>query len=230
MGGSYFPMNSYSHAHFAAQAEPILRPTDPEAYYWGAVAPDIRYVAKMPRSRTHITNAEITRLMELYPDQRSFLQGYLVHCMLDQIDVSCVMASRFPLRLVRKRLPAQLMAVLVEYYYVENFKAAYPIHGEHNEVLEALGIDAVQTRQYASAMNAYFSAPSWDSAFGAFQALGLLEDKRIDKYRKAAERLQRNWLLKKYLFRVVKKARLDQIAAAKFRELKVPYLPVHRGI
>ena len=229
MGGYYSPMNSYSHAHFAAQVEPVIRPTDPEAYYWGAVAPDIRYVAMMPRSRTHISNEEITRLMELYPNQRSFLQGYFVHCMLDQIDVACVMASRFPLRFVRRRLPPQLMAVLVEYYYVENFKAAYPIHGTHNEVLEALGIDAFQTRQYANAMNAYLSAPSFDSAIGAFQALGLLDDQRIDKYRTTAERLQRNWLLKKYLFRVVKNAHFDHIVAGKFRELKPPYLPVHRG-
>lgn len=214
-------MNSYSHIVLAEHVKPILNPSDPEDYFWGAVAPDVRYVAKIQRQRTHLERKEIFDLMAAHPQLRSFLQGYLVHILADEIDLDVLLPSRFPLNLTRKKFSQQQMAVLVELFYLDDPSCSRDIRGTHNEILDRLGILPEQSACFGNAMNTYISAPCWSSAISAFRALGLLEDRRIENYQKAANTLIRSRLLLKILFLAVRSANLEKLITDKVRAPEV---------
>ena len=73
-------MGPYSHIVVAGQLATYIQPENPSEYYWGAVAPDIRYlIAGMPRSQTHISAERILSYRVQYPALRDFVKGYLVH-------------------------------------------------------------------------------------------------------------------------------------------------------
>jgi hypothetical protein len=88
-------MGPYSHYTLATRLEPSLQPENRKTYYWGAVAPDIRYLANMRREQTHLGLERINELKSYYPHLRSFLSGYQVHILTDQIDVSQAVGAAF---------------------------------------------------------------------------------------------------------------------------------------
>ena len=77
-------MGPYSHYFLAAKLAPILKPGDPAAYHWGAIVPDIRYLAKIRRADTHLEQDRIREMAARYPHLSSFLLGYQVHCLIDE--------------------------------------------------------------------------------------------------------------------------------------------------
>lgn len=208
-------MNSYTHIVLAKQAAALLQPQDPDAYYWGAIAPDVRYLANTRRSQTHISQAELQLFLKRYPQQRSFLLGYMVHCLLDEIDLGQVIGARFPWNLAKGRFSPQQMAVLVEFYFMRSKDAAREVVGTHNPILEELGIEAQYSSAFGQAISEYLANPCIASGLSAFQKLGLLKDQRIETYLRAAESINRSWLPKQILLSSVRGAGLERIAREK---------------
>ena len=216
-------MNLYAHAVLAQKLLPLARPADPAAYLWGAVIPDIRYLVGMRRKTTHLTNEEITRWFEQYPGCESFIQGYRVHCLLDLIDTAHILGSQFPLNLLRgirrKPLSTQQAAVMIELYYHQDVPQGITLIGEHNAILETLGISAEQTQVYADALADYLAAPSFNTAASAFARLGVIDDTRIEKYVSAYHGIQKNRLLMGVMMASAKNARLEELAVAEYHNL-----------
>lgn len=205
-------MNPYSHLVIAARLEMYLQPQDPADYYWGAVAPDVRYLAGMQRSRTHLLPEDIADAMLRHPQLRSFLQGYLVHCLTDEIHLKPLLFQRFPLSLLRRVFSQQRLAVLLEFYYFEQqaFSAPAP-SGRYNAFLAELGIDEPAASQFHQALNRYITCTSFESVVaGVLPVLGLVGDSRIEKYLAAARSFQRHHLLRKALFSVIEASRLQE--------------------
>ncbi|RPJ41600.1 MAG: hypothetical protein EHM21_13245 [Chloroflexi bacterium] len=202
-------MNLYTHYHLARRLEWLLRPDDPADYAWGAVIPDIRYLAGMPRSQTHVAIAEVKSWLECFPALRSFTQGYLVHCLLDQIDVAGTLETSFPMpllqKITRRKLSQTQATMLVEYYYLRDAREncarqdgaspAAVISGKHNAILAELGIRPEQTEDYAWALKEYLAVPTLENAVRLARRLGLVDDSRFEKYLGAAQSLQKNRLL-----------------------------------
>lgn len=193
-------MNTYSHLALAAQLEKQLNPQNPADYYWGAVVPDIRYLTGMPRSATHIPFERIRAYFSLYPQLDSFISGYLVHCLLDDIDLNKVYARRLAFRLVQKRFPAQFSPVLLEFYYLDQPPIQVSLSGVCNEILGELGVRPEQTAAFAAYLETFLAAPSFESAAVVLENLGLSGDQRIAKYLGIAKTIQKNRLLKQLLF------------------------------
>lgn len=107
-------MNPYSHLVIASKLEPLVNPENAQEYYWGAIAPDIRYLAAMPRKQTHVPCQRIVGFISQYPHLKSFLQGYLVHCLSDEIDLGQVFFRHFPFSILRSKMSRQRMAVILE--------------------------------------------------------------------------------------------------------------------
>lgn len=216
-------MNLYAHAVLAHKLLPLVQPADPAAYLWGAVIPDIRYLVGMRRKTTHLTDEEITGWFAQYPGCESFIQGYRVHCMLDRIDTASILGRIFPLNLLRrirrKPLSSQQAAVIIELYYHRADPQGIPLTGEHNAILEALGISAEQTQVYADALAGYLAAPSFTTAASAFARLGVIDDTRIEKYVSAYRGIQNNRLLMGMMMASAKNARLEELAAAGYQYL-----------
>ncbi len=209
-------MNLFTHAVLAKHLQPLVNPKNPAEYLWGSVIPDIRYLARMRRKTTHLRDDEIVAWFSRYPALESFIQGYRVHCMLDQIDTVQVIGNAFPFSLLpsllRRRFSSQQMAVVIELYYHKVFPEGLVLSGEHNQILEDLGIQAGHTVLYAAADADYFACPSYETAAASFARLGIIDDTRIEKYMKAYQRIQGNPLLRWALMTSAKNARLEQKA------------------
>ena len=103
-------MHPYSHYFLAVRLEAELSPALPGEYYWGAILPDIRYLSAMRREHTHLPRAQISALFAQYPHLRSFLQGYQLHCLLDELDSVAIVGRAFPINLFQAALRRKILA------------------------------------------------------------------------------------------------------------------------
>jgi hypothetical protein len=209
-------MNTYTHAILAKRLETLFQPEQTGAYYWGAVVPDIRYLCGFPRDRTHLSRAAVLEMESRYPQLKSFLQGYRVHCLLDEINLTQVLCQALPLRLFGRRLSnrisLQQAAVLVELYYLKQPQQILPFVGGPNDVLTELGISVEDAQTFANGISDYLSAPSITTALTTFDRLGFIRSGRGETYIRAARSLERNWPLKALLLWSVKNIHLERKA------------------
>lgn len=194
-------MNPYSHIVVASKLITLVDPEDTQEYYWGAIAPDIRYLAAMQRHQTHIPPEKIAGFMFQYPHLRSFLQGYLVHCLCDEVELGQVFFQHFPFSILKNRMSRQRIAVILELYYFENERVNIKLSGSYNEVLSALGLSESLSTKLAESISQYAMSSSFEARITDLsRLLGLENDSRIDKYMAAAKIFRKNWLLKNGLF------------------------------
>lgn len=219
-------MNLYSHLVLARTVEPILCPEDPAEYYWGAIIPDIRYLAGMPRSQTHLPLEEIDRLMHRFTHLRDFLLGFRAHCLIDKIDVSTAVGGQFPLSLARARFSPQMLTMMVEYYYVRTGRFAQLVSGKYNDALISLGIEPDQCAAFAGAANQYIASPTFNTALDAFKNLGMIDNRRIDRYIQGARRIESSALIKPVLLWAVRRAKLERLARELAEHHPAPQIPV----
>ena len=207
-------MNPYSHYLLASKAAPLIQPDHLSEYYLGSIIPDIRYLAGIRREQTHLSRARIQEYRSVYPHLASFLQGFQVHCLIDEIDVAGVVSSAFPLnllRLLRRVFSPQQITVLVELYFMQSARMDWQIAENHNEVLTDLGITLAQTQTYLAAMKEYLTSPSFETALSCFQKIGWLKSSRSEKYLQAYHSLERNRMLKGLLLMGVRNANLEKV-------------------
>ena len=219
-------VNLYAHLVLARAVESILCPTDPAEYYWGAIIPDIRYMAGMPRSQTHLPLEEIDRLMHRYTHLRDFLIGFRVHCLVDKIDVGAAVGEQFPLSLVRARFSPQMLTMMTEYYYLRTGRFAQLVSGKYNDALIELGIEPDQCAAFAGAANQYIASPTFETALQAFESLGMVDNRRINRYIKNARRIESSLLIKPVLLWSVRRARLEQLAQEIVQRHPAPQIPI----
>ncbi len=202
-------------------------PEDESEYYWGSIIPDIRYLAEMPRAQTHIDVQCIQEFITRYPHLKSFMQGYRVHCLIDEIDLQEVVGKVFPLNVINWMFTGKIsqpqIAMLVELYYLQTAHPNRSISGSHNEVLAELGITPAQVEIFLPAMQEYFQSPCFETVFSAFQRIGMVKNPRAEKYMKAARQLQKNALLRNLLMTAVKHTDLDNIAVAHVKDQESPF-------
>ena len=194
-------MGPYSHIVIASKLEADIQPEDVQEYYWGAVAPDIRYlVAGMWRNQTHLPTEKILVYMFCYPELRAFLQGYLVHCLSDSLDLPQIIQQKFPFNLQKKSLSVQHCSVILEFFNIERNKPfRETLSGRFNLFLSELGISSEHVANFVQAIRRYTYNPSFEASVALYQNLGLAGDDRIEKYRVAVERFQRKWLQRKLI-------------------------------
>ena len=205
-------MGPYSHYYLASRLESRLRPEQAAEYYWGAVAPDIRYLAQMRRDQTHLAPEALAELPNRYPHLASFVLGYQVHCRLDQIDVAQWVSRAFPLRWMGKQLSAQRATMLVEIFFLRQGVAGMALSGSHNELLDDLGVAPEHSTAFATALQSYIGSHSLDGAVSAFQQIGMIENSRVEKYQRVYEFLRGKKLLLTILLWGVRNAHIEQRA------------------
>ncbi len=194
-------MNPYSHLILASQLEQQIAPDNLSEYYWGAVAPDIRYPAGVPRAATHLPPRDIAADTSTYPQLSSFLQGYLVHCLTDEIPLEEVFLAHLPFSLYKNKLTRRHLAVILELYNFENLGIKFRLSGTYNKFLAKIGLEEVDCTKFAAFIRSYLASPTSAGRIAALTRLsGMEDDPRIEKYVSAAERFQRNGLFRTMLF------------------------------
>ncbi len=203
-------MNPYSHIVVASKLVPVVKPENLKEYYWGAIAPDIRYLAAVQREQTHIPPQKVVEFISRYPNLKPFLQGYLVHCLSDEIYLKEIFFQHFPFSLLRSKLSHQHIAVILELFCFENEKLDIPISGRHNEVLSELGLSESISARLSHSIRQYVSVPGEIRLSELFRLLGPKDNSRVEKYANAATSFQKNWFLKNALFLGIRKGRIDE--------------------
>ncbi len=102
--------------------------------------------------------------------------------------------------------------------YIKAFPQGLVLAGEHNSVLNGLGITAVQSTAYANALKSYLASPSFETAATSYNLLGIIEDGRVEKYIQEYRHLADNPLLLWALMRGVSAARLEDRAVSLIRD------------
>jgi hypothetical protein len=203
-------LNPYTHVVIASELASLVRPASLPDYYWGAVAPDARYLAALRRERTHLSARRILGYVDSYPHLESFLRGYLVHCLADRIELGPLFYRHLPFRFLKRRLSQRHLAVLLELYCLERRRVQCSLSGTHNEVLDELGLSEPVSARYAQFVGQYVTPSSASRLADLAHLLGLENDARVEAYLDAAESLQRNRLLKRVLFRGIRAGRIDE--------------------
>ncbi len=176
----------------------------------------MRYLAGVRRQQTHLPREAVRAWHAAYPHLRDFILGYQVHCLLDEIDLAGVVGRAFPLNLLvllrGKGFSSHQAAALVELYYLQTPAPPEPVSGEHNAILDSLGITAGHSAAMASALREYLAAPSFQSALRAFQQMGLAADARIERYIRPAQVLEKRPALRALLLLAVRASGLERLA------------------
>ena len=215
-------MNLYSHAILAQALQGAVAPDDPAAYLWGAVVPDIRYLAGLRRETTHLPDETIRSWFAQYPGHEAFIQGYRVHCLIDTIATVPALTGAFPLRWLqrfrRREFSSQMAAVVIELYYQTRRPRGPELVGGHNPILASLGITPEQSATFAFETAGYLRSPSYQSVMTTFAHLGIIDDARIEKYTRAYRNLRRNPILLGILMASARNARLSEKALRLWKE------------
>lgn len=165
-------MNPYSHLALAVRLQPEIQPGNISEYYWGTVAPDVRYTARLPRALTHLTPEKILAFRASHPELESFIQGYLVHCLADEVELWALLEKRWYLRPFIRRLPLKLAPVILESYLVENNPIRVSISGQPNPMLWALGVDEFAIQPFCALVDRLITQPGFESVLHLFRSLG----------------------------------------------------------
>lgn len=192
-------MHIYSHLVVAQALLPHLQPASPAEYYWGAVAPDIRYAAGLRRRQTHRPAKEVRGWLDSAPELRDFVLGYLVHILTDERDAAGALYDRFPIPAVRRRLPRSLAAFLLESAYTESVRLEVQLAGTENCLLAGLGVPQLVLAPFARAANRYASAPSLPLALELLSGLGLDGSPRLERYLRIAGWFERRPRLRRFV-------------------------------
>ena len=188
-------MGPYSHIVIANELESFIKPIDKKEYYWGAVAPDVRYLKKnMTRKQTHFSYEKILNYLVQYPELKDFLNGYLIHCLTDKLDIKSIIEKRFPFILLKSRITKSNSAIILEFLNIWISKPFNEtISHQNNPVLKEIGIDKKDVDKFTIEINRYIKSRSTEYSFMLYQNLGFTQDRRIERYKKLHEQWQRSW-------------------------------------
>jgi hypothetical protein len=190
-------MIPYSHLVVANYLEPYLYLDNKQDYYLGVIVPDIRYYCGIPRKKTHLSVKVIARFFKKYPHLRSFILGYLVHCLTDEYKK---LTNILPLyiRPVFYCLPDHVLQVLIELYYIENTRLYMQISSTSNELLRNnLNIKDNDVTFFIQKINALIKTPSIESEINVAQNLKILKHPDSGKYIKIANMVNKSTIKRK---------------------------------
>ena len=192
-------MNTYAHIVLAHKLVSHMQPENIKDYYLGAIIPDVRYIASIKRKQTHIPLEQIVAFHTQYPELDSFIKGYMVHCMIDMLDLPQYAWQKFPLSVFKKRLPNAFAPVLIEFYYLENANISVELTTTSNKMLHDLNINPNDVSTMATQLNTFLAAPSFASGLTVIRNFGLFGS-GVERYLKAAHFLNRHPYIKQALF------------------------------
>lgn len=209
-------MNPYSHLVIAAELEKDIRPGQADEYYWGAIVPDIRYIADMRRDQTHLSSERILQYINKYPELDSFIKGYLVHCLTDFVDLQALLNQRILFRPILQSFPHQFVPVMLESYFIEHTKLDIQLLAKPNNMLNDLKINNEHISIFSTMIKPLVTNPSFQNALEFLKTLGH-SNPRIEEYSNAARNFDGNILLKSVLFTLSNIPKLKQQVISEIR-------------
>lgn len=194
----------YTHLAIASALLPYLSIKQPNDYFIGALIPDIRYFADVPRETTHFS----ADLIPDYADKASdsFLIGYMVHLLLDEVwpMLEAEYREQFP-SFVRNKLSGNRCQIAYEVYCLDQYALQLELRPIHNEMLDELGVSTENVQLAAKVMQEYLDTPSLATAFGIAKRAGVFPAHRLDDVSSIVHSIERYQILKWIVARLVRR-------------------------
>lgn len=204
-------MEPYSHLVIASKLKHHIMPENLQEYFWGAIAPDIRYIAHIERSKTHISPRNILTFTLQYPYLKSFLQGYLVHCLTDKVDFQEMFPITNQFHLFSNKNFHLQMTVALELFYFEHERLNLFLSDSHNEVLLRLGIEKSYSEKFSHSISKYLMSSSPETcAFNFLKLVGSENQSLINSYETITVNFQSNNFLRSVYFNLIKLGRVSE--------------------
>jgi hypothetical protein len=208
-------MKPYSHFAVAAQLENDIHPILPGQYFWGALAPDLRLLAGFSHQRTHLSSDAIFRFLNKYPNLESFIQGYLIHCLTDDVEVGKLLRQRNDLLPYLNTVSNQFIATIIELFYIENFPVHQAVSGDTNEMLMEIGIPDQYIKAEFTILKPYLEKPGLEAIYNYMES-GV--NPRLQTYLEEIERIKNDPLVKPLWFNLADLDRLNQQVISQIRQ------------
>jgi hypothetical protein len=200
-------MKPYSHFAVASQLENDIHPKSADQYYWGALAPDIRLIAGFSHQRTHLPAEAIFMFLDKYPHLESFIQGYLVHCLTDDVEIGSLLRQRIDLLPYLKSVSTQFIATIIELFYMDNYPVHQPVSADPNEMLNEIGILDQYIKAEFSILKPYLEKPGLESIY-TYMESGV--NPRLQNYTEEIKSIKNDPLIKPLWFNLADLNRLNQ--------------------
>jgi len=193
----------YSHLITSSIIKNKIEISDFNAYYFGTVFPDIRYLLKLPRHYTHLPSDEVLDYITEFEKDKNFLIGYYLHCVLDELDLPALISGKIPAKLLQGILSHKVKTVLLEYYFRDNYPSDIEILPVANGITEELNISRESLVNYVDLLNQYLKTDSLHQVVNTLENLGISRFGSVEKYLSAAEFVEKHEHIRHLLFSVL---------------------------
>ena len=195
----------FTHLVFADSVKNFLNIRDEKSFYLGAIIPDIRYFADIPRERTHITLDDLNKAAGLVGKRSDFVKGYKVHLLVDELtrknNYYQKIADQFP-SLIQKRISPVIAVILTEIYFLENYGdiSKFLISDRYPSMLQKLDISPTDFKVFYQSVQKVLKNPSWERMEERFfENEKLRNNPNSNLYRRTGKTIIENRFLKKFL-------------------------------
>ena len=153
--------------------------------------------------------------LDKYPHLESFIQGYLIHCLTDDVEVGVLLRQRVTLLPYLKLASTQFIATIIELFYIENYPVHRPVSGDANEMLTEIGILDKFIKAEFNILKPYLEKPCLEAIY-TYMESGV--NPRLQNYLEEIEGIKNDPLVRQLWFDLADLNRLNQQVVSQIRQ------------
>ncbi len=214
----------YTHIITARRISDILglELKNSEAYLLGAILPDIRYLAGLPREQTHLPLEQFMAIARQCPaSERDLLTGYLVHLIADEFAQADLRAMMFPLLpgSMRRHIKVGVLNIMLEIGYRHQTCGALLFSREARCLGRHLALPEEQVVGMVEQVEGYLSDPSLEETMKTLGSSSLNSNRNIRFYLRVGRTLYQMKFIRRFITAKVNRIReeMEQTLARRCR-------------
>jgi hypothetical protein len=183
----------YAHLSLAHGCTEILHISNYNEFYIGAIAPDMRYFTKKPREEYHFSLETLYKITRGMTVSSSFITGYMVHLMIDELWYTPENAQRFrnqSLIFLRNRLSPKLIEAAFEFFCFTKRSVITHLQSVENELTVLLGIKAEHIDKAINTIERYNNERNLQVGIDTAIELGIYSPSRLDQMQSLSKKLK----------------------------------------
>ncbi len=214
----------YTHIIIARKVSDILglELKNSEAYLLGAILPDIRYLAGLPREQTHLPLEQFVTIARQCPaSERDLLTGYLVHLIADEFAQENLGVMMFPLLpgSMRRQIKVGVLNIMLEIGYRRQTCGALLFGREAGCLGRHLALPEEQVVGMVDRVEGYLSNPSLEQTMKTLGSSSLNANRNIRFYLRVGRTMYQMKFIRRFITAKVNriKEEMEQTLARRCR-------------
>ncbi len=217
----------YTHIVIAIRVSKILGLDlhSSEAYMLGAILPDIRYPAGLPREQTHVSIEQFMTIARQCPaSERKLLAGYLVHLIADEFALEKLDAIMFPLipEAIRRHIKTGILNLMLEIGYKNQAFGAIGLLRDAGCLGGHLGLSEQQVTGMVERVERYLYNPTLEQAIKILGSTNLSSNRNIRFYLQMGRAMYQMKFIRQYI--TAKVARIMEGMEQELAHICMPWM------